>query len=149
MRILLVPALLAASVGAAAQTAAQVLELLPEQTEAVAYYPRPKALEAKWSAITGLFGKKQGLVELKAQTGIDQMKKIEVPYVLKDVHKSALQLALYSLNLKDQVSLNSTDPMKSLAAVSSLQAVVQKSTDIQSQLSKILSDYGIDAIKFP
>jgi hypothetical protein len=85
----------------------------------------------------------------KAQTGIDQMKKIEVPYVLKDIHKSALQLALYSTSLKDQVALNSTDPMKSLAAVSSLQAVAQKSTDLQTQFSKILSDYGIDAIKFP
>lgn len=85
----------------------------------------------------------------KAQTSIDQMKKIETPYLLKDIHKSALQLALYTLSLKDQVSLNSTDPMKSLAAVSSLQAVAQKATDLQDQFSKILSDYGIDAVKFP
>jgi len=85
----------------------------------------------------------------KAQEGIDQMKKIEVPYVLKDIHKSALQLALYSLSLKDSFTLNTADPMKSLAAVSSLQAVAQKATDLQTQLSKILSDYGIDAIKFP
>lgn len=85
----------------------------------------------------------------RAQTGIDQMKKIEVPYVLKDIHKSALQLTLYSLSLKDQFSLNSTDPMKSLASVSSLQAVAQKSIEVQDQFSKILSDYGIDAVKFP
>ena len=85
----------------------------------------------------------------KAQAGIDQLKKIEVPYVLKDIHKSALQLALYSLSLKDSFTLNATDPMKSLAAVSSLQAVAQKATDLQTQLSQILSTYGIDAIKFP
>jgi hypothetical protein len=85
----------------------------------------------------------------RAQTGIDQLKKIEVPYVLKDIHKSTLQLALYALNLKDSFTLNATDPMKSLAAVSSIQAVAQKSIEIQDQFSKILSDYGIDAVKFP
>lgn len=85
----------------------------------------------------------------KAQAGIEQMKKVSVPFVLKDLHRSTLQLALYTLNLKDQVSLNTTDPMKSLAAASSLQAVAQKSMDIQSQFSQILSAYGIDAINFP
>lgn len=92
---------------------------------------------------------KLGTYAQKAQTGIDQMKKIEVPYVLKDIHKSALQLALYTLSLKDQFSLTSADPMKSLAAASSLQAVAQKATDLQNQLSQILSAYGIDAVKFP
>jgi glycerophosphoryl diester phosphodiesterase len=84
-----------------------------------------------------------------AQTGIDQLKKIETPYILKDIHKSTLQLALYTLNLKGSFTLNATDPMKSLAAVSSLQAVAQKSIEIQDQFSKILSDYGIDAVNFP
>jgi hypothetical protein len=85
----------------------------------------------------------------KAQEGIDQMKKIAVPFVLKDIHKSMLQLAIYTLGLKDQVALNSTDPMKSLAAVSSLQSVAQKAMDLQKQLTQILADYGIDAINFP
>lgn len=85
----------------------------------------------------------------KAQTGIDQMKKVEVPYILKDIDKSALQLAMYTLSLKDQISLNSADPMKSLAAASSLQAVAEKSTELQSQLTQILNDYGIDTVNFP
>jgi hypothetical protein len=85
----------------------------------------------------------------KAQIGIDQMKKIEVPYVLKDVHKSILQLAIYTLGLKDSLSTTSSDPMKSLAAVSSLQSVAQSATKLQSEFSQILSEYGIDAVKFP
>lgn len=85
----------------------------------------------------------------KAQAGIDQMKKIEVPYVLKDIDESMLQLAMYTLTLKDQFSPSTTDPMKSLAAAASLQAVAQKSMDLQDQLTKILSDYGIDAVNFP
>jgi hypothetical protein len=85
----------------------------------------------------------------KAQTGINQMKKIAVPYILKDIHRPMLQIALYMLNFKDTIMLNTSDPMKSLAAVSSLQTVAQKSMDLQSQLTKILSDYGIDSVNFP
>ena len=85
----------------------------------------------------------------KAQAGIDQMKKVAVPYVLKDIDKSMLHLAIYTLGLKDQITLNAADPMKSLAAASSLQAVAQKSMDLQSQLSQILTSYGIDTINFP
>lgn len=85
----------------------------------------------------------------KAQVGIDQMKKIAVPYVLKDIHKSMLQLALYTISLKDQISLNAVDPMKSLAAASSIQTVVQKSTELQNQFIQILNGYGIEFVNFP
>jgi len=85
----------------------------------------------------------------KAQTGIDQVKKIEVPYVLKDIHKSMLQLAIYTLSLKDSVAINASDPMKSLAAVSSLQTVAQNATKLQSEFSQILKNYEIEFINFP
>lgn len=85
----------------------------------------------------------------RARTGIEQLKKIESPYVLKDIHKSMLQLAIYTVGLKDDISLNATDPMKSLAAASSLQAVAEKSMDIQSQLSDILKAYDIEFVNFP
>jgi len=85
----------------------------------------------------------------KAQAGIDQIKKIAVPYVLKDIHKSMLQLSMYTLGFKDDISLNSTDPMKNVAAASALQSVAMRATETQTKLSKILSDYGIDYISFP
>lgn len=85
----------------------------------------------------------------KAQTGIDQMKKIAVPYVLKDIHKSMLQLAIYTLGLKNSVTLNASDPMKGLAAVSSLQSVAQKSLELQNQLSQILKNYEIEFVTSP
>lgn len=85
----------------------------------------------------------------KAQTGIDQIKKIEVPYVLKDIHKTMLQLSIYTLGLKDELALNSADPMKGLVAGSTLQSVAVKATQMQTELSKILADYGISSIKLP
>jgi len=85
----------------------------------------------------------------KAQAGIDQMKKVAVPYVLKDIHKLMLQLAIYTSNLKDDISLNTQDPIKSLAAASSLQVVAQGAMKLQSEFSAILTEYDIEFINFP
>lgn len=85
----------------------------------------------------------------KAQTGIDQLKKVAVPYILKDIHKSTLQLSAYTLGLKDEISFNVADPMKSLAAASSLQAVAEKSMELQNQFTLILNEYGIEFVNFP
>jgi hypothetical protein len=85
----------------------------------------------------------------KAQAGIDQMKKVAVPHILKDIHKSMLQLAIYTLNLKDDISLNTQDPIKSLAAASSLQVVAQGAMKLQSEFSAILTEYDIESINFP
>jgi hypothetical protein len=104
------------------------------------------------SLISALSTGNQAAVEKyaqKAETGVEQLKKIEVPYVLKDIHKSMLQLSLYTLNLKGDIALNSTDPMKSLAAASTLQSVAEKATQTQEDLSQILNEYGIEFIKLP
>lgn len=85
----------------------------------------------------------------KAQSSIDQIKQIEVPYVFKDLHKSTLQLALYTLNLKDKIVIDTNDPMKSLAAVSTLQTVASEAMKIQEAYSSTLKLYGIEFIKFP
>jgi hypothetical protein len=39
--------------------------------------------------------------------------------------------------------------MKSLAAASSIQTVVQKSTELQNQFTQILNGYGIEFVNFP
>ncbi len=84
----------------------------------------------------------------KTRESIDQMKKIEVPYVLKDVHKSALQLAIYTLDFKDGVAVDSTDPLKSLASLSSLQAVAESALKLQEKMTSILKEYDINFIEF-
>ena len=83
----------------------------------------------------------------KSRDGIEQVKKVEVPYILKDIHKSALQLALYILDFKDSVAVNTSDPMKSLAALSSLQTTAESVLKLQSQLQSILDEYEIKAVE--
>ncbi|MDD3487029.1 MAG: hypothetical protein PHF35_01460 [Candidatus Moranbacteria bacterium] len=84
----------------------------------------------------------------KAQAGIDQLKEIETPYLLKDIHKSMLQLSIYTLGLKDSVVPDATDPMKSLVGLSTLQSVAEKASETQAELTDILDEYGIDYINF-
>lgn len=83
----------------------------------------------------------------KARAGIDQIKQVEVPYVMKDFHKSVLQLAIYTLDFKDKLAIDPNDPMKNLAAIGSLQSVSESAMKLQEELSTILQNYGIDTIE--
>lgn len=85
----------------------------------------------------------------KAQKSIDQIKQIEVPYVLKDFHKSALALAIYTVDMKDNVIINTTDPIKGLASLSTLQKVAEEATKLQGELKSVLDQYGIEFVNFP
>jgi hypothetical protein len=84
----------------------------------------------------------------KTRESIDLMKKIEVPYLMKDIHKSSLQLAIYSLDFKDDIAINSSDPAKNLASLSSLQAVGESALKLQEKLKAILDEYEIKFIEF-
>ena len=85
----------------------------------------------------------------RARTGIEQIKRVEVPYILQDIHKSALQLAIYTLGLKDKIVIDQSDPMKNLAALSSLQAVAESTFKLQSQMQAIAEEYGITEVSLP
>ena len=82
--LLLLPALLSA---APAQSPA--FNLVPARAEAVAYYPKPQRLEAKWSAVVGVFGEKDGFLGLKADTGIDLSKAGPGPLLKVSLRKEA------------------------------------------------------------
>lgn len=99
------------------------------------------------SAIVSGDEEKVSFYAQKCSDGIEQIKKVEVPYILKDIHKSALQLTLYILDFKDSVAVNTNDPMKSLAALSSLQTTAESVLKLQSQLQSVLSEYGISSIE--
>ena len=74
-RLLAVPVLLTLATGASAlapvNPVPRVLELVPGQAQTLMYYPDFRQLEAKWSRLLAIFGSKDGLLELKGQTGID------------------------------------------------------------------------------
>jgi len=70
-RVLLLPAFLSIATVAPAQSPSKILDLIPARAEAVAFFPKPKRLESKWSALTGVFGEKGSFLGLKGETGIE------------------------------------------------------------------------------
>jgi hypothetical protein len=56
---------------------------------------------------------------------------------------------MYTLGLQDKIYLNAEDPMQSLAAASSLQAVAENALKIQSELMSVLNQYGIEFVNLP
>jgi hypothetical protein len=84
----------------------------------------------------------------KARAGIDQVKKVEVPYVLKDIHKSILQLSIYTLDFKEDLVVSPTDPLRGLAAFGALQSVGESALKIQADLKSVLDEYGISSVEF-
>lgn len=84
----------------------------------------------------------------KTQNSVDQIKKIEVPYILKDLHKSALALITFTVNMKDDVIVNANDPMKGLVALGTLQKVAEEATKLQSEFRSVLDQYGIKFVSF-
>ena len=83
----------------------------------------------------------------RSSAAISQIKEVEVPDVMKDLHKSALQLSLYTLEFKDKLAIDPNDPLKNLAAFGALQSVSESAMKLQDQLSSIMSDYGITEIE--
>jgi len=101
------------------------------------------------SALTTGDQKKIDSYAEKTQNSVDQIKKIEVPYILKDLHKSVLALIIFTVNMKDDIVVNANDPMKGLVALGTLQKVGGEANKLQGEFKSILDEYGIDAVNFP
>ncbi len=85
----------------------------------------------------------------RSRNSIEQIKKIEVPYILEDLHKSALALAIYTAEMKDDVIVSAEDPMKSLSSFVVLQKVAESANKLQSEMKDILDQYDIEFIELP
>jgi hypothetical protein len=103
--------------------------------------------ELAFSALTIGDQKKLEDYAQRAEKALEQTKKVEVPYILKDFHRSILQLAIYSLGFRDSIVAGASDPVKSLAAISSLQTVGESALKLQGELMNILNEYGIESVE--
>jgi hypothetical protein len=89
---------------------------------------------------------------------LQQMKDLEVPEELVDMHIKGLQLATYAIGMQDKIAPNQDDPVMAITNYSKMQSlidlVVTYSSDVQAQCSKYgltydssvqnkLKDYGV------
>jgi hypothetical protein len=74
------------------------------------------------------------------------IKDIEVPEEMLDVHIKALRMALYASQLKNELKPTQDDPIGQIAILSKAQGFIGASISFSDEVSKKLSEYGIDEL---
>jgi hypothetical protein len=74
---------------------------------------------------------------------VSQLKDMEVPEDLVDVHIKALSLALYSQQLANSLKPNTSDPIGEIANLSKIDGFISASSDFMSQVQAKFSEYGV------
>jgi len=100
-------------------------------------------------SITGLAsGNTQALEEVstRGEKMLAELKDIEVPEKMLDVHVKALQMAMYAIQLKGELNLTGTDPLGQIAVLSKAQGFFGGVTSLADEVQKKLTDYGITKI---
>ncbi|MEI6650593.1 MAG: hypothetical protein WCL23_04150 [Candidatus Moraniibacteriota bacterium] len=94
----------------------------------------------------GSLSQLDSLVE-NANKTLDQIKEVEVPEVMLDVHVKALKLAMYAAQLHDTApSTMNEDPMQSIRSLSYMQGLLNVTSSFAIDVQKKLSEYGISDI---
>jgi hypothetical protein len=75
---------------------------------------------------------------------LEQMKDIEVPEKEVDLHIKGMQLAKYSMTLKDSLAPNAADPLASLVNLSKTQAFMDSSMGFFDEIQSKVGEYGLD-----
>lgn len=81
---------------------------------------------------------------------IEQLKLVEVPEDLVDIHIKAMQYALYARNLEQYIAPNSSDPLKDISNFSQIQGLITSLMSFSEEAQNKFNEYGIsydDTIK--
>jgi hypothetical protein len=82
----------------------------------------------------------------KGQLILDQLKDVEVPEKLSDIHIKAMQLANYAIGLKGIEMVSLEDPIASMKNLSSVQNVISLGLEMSQKIDSQLKDLGITEI---
>ena len=82
----------------------------------------------------------------KAEKMLEEMKNVEVPEAMLDVHVKALKMALYATQLKSELRPNDTDPLGQIATLSKAQGFLAAALSFSEEVQQKLSAAGIDQI---
>ncbi|MDD2766848.1 MAG: hypothetical protein PHH40_03745 [Candidatus Moranbacteria bacterium] len=100
-------------------------------------------------SVTGLAsGNTQSLEDLskRGEKMLTELKDIEVPEKMLDVHIKALQMAQYAVQLKQELKPNDTDPLGQIAVLSKAQGFFGSVAELVVEIQTKLADYGIEEI---
>jgi hypothetical protein len=71
----------------------------------------------------------------KGQKILDQMKEVEVPESLVDIHKKGLKLATFAVSLKDKAKPDENDPIGTITKLSKVQSLMSLSVDFSQEIA--------------
>jgi len=102
-------------------------------------------------SITGLAsGNTQALEEVstRGEKMLAELKDIEVPEKMLDIHIKALQMAEYAMQLKGELKPTDSDPLGQIAVLSKAQGFFGSVTSLANEVQKKLADYNITEIPY-
>jgi hypothetical protein len=76
----------------------------------------------------------------------EQLKEVEVPESLLDIHMQGMQLANYAIGLKETKMVNTEDPISSMVNLSKIQNVLTMGSDLVTKVGQQLSTLGVAEI---
>jgi len=82
-------------------------------------------------------------VSKSSEKSLEQLKDIEVPENLVDLHTKGLIFTKYALSLKDNLQTNPEDPFSDMVKFSKIQSFAGALTDFTSELQDKFLEYGI------
>lgn len=96
-------------------------------------------------------GDRSGSVEIekKAENVYEQIEALEVPYVLKDVHKTGLSLMKYSMNQDTDAVFEGDDPLEVMNLLGKAQGVISEFENLEDIVFDLFFEYGIDEFEIP
>ncbi len=74
---------------------------------------------------------------------LEQMKAVEVPEDLVDIHIRALRFAKYAITLQDAIKPDDADPLAGIAQFSKIESFLQELMSFSSEMESKLSSYGL------
>ena len=74
---------------------------------------------------------------------LEQMKDVEVPEELVDIHLKGLQFAKYAATLKDKLDSNPDDPLSSIANFGKIEGFLETLMTFSGEIESKLTEYGL------
>lgn len=87
-----------------------------------------------------------GSLAERGEAMLKELKGIEVPEDMVDIHTQALRVAKYSVSLKDELTSNASDPLGQIKVLSKAQGVMMIAADLSTQVGLKIMELGIESI---
>jgi hypothetical protein len=85
-------------------------------------------------------------LSLRGEKMLGELKDVEVPEKMLDVHVKALKMAQYAMQLKSELKPAESDPIGQIAVLSKAQGFLGSVVSFVEEIQKKLTDYGIEEI---